>query len=207
MVKLTNLINATFRLKYVPRFWKVAEIIMILKPGKEPHEITSYRPISLLSIMAKLFERLLYKRLKPIIELRNIIPSHQFGFRNKHSTIDQVHRITDIIEKSLEHTTKSALLSSLTWRKPFDKVWHDGLIYKINHLLPKQYCLILELYLTERYYRIKQEDAYSELKEIKAGVPQDSVLGPVLYLLYTTDLPTPHDSRHISRRYCNTIYW
>lgn len=103
LVKLTNLINATFRLKYVPRFWKVAEVIMILKPGKEPHEITSYRPISLLPIMAKLFERLLYKRLKPIIELRNIIPSHQFGFRNKHSTIDQVHRITDIIEKSLEH--------------------------------------------------------------------------------------------------------
>ena len=68
IVKITNLINAVFRLKYVPRLWKVAEVIMIPKSGKPPREAASYRPISLLPLMSKLFEKLLIKRLKPIIE-------------------------------------------------------------------------------------------------------------------------------------------
>lgn len=76
---------------------------MILKPSKESHVITSYRNISLLPVMSKLFKKLLLKRLEPLIEVNNLIPSHQSGFRNKHSTINQVHRITDITEKSLEH--------------------------------------------------------------------------------------------------------
>jgi len=70
----------------------------------------------------------------------------------------------------------------------FDKVWHEGLNHKVRTILPKQYAEILESYLTERFFRIKQGDAYSKLKEIKAGVPQGSVLGPVLYLLFTSDL-------------------
>ena len=60
----------------------------------------SYRPISLLPVISKLFEKLLIKRINPIIETRNLIPAHQFGFREKHGTID--HRITNIIEKALE---------------------------------------------------------------------------------------------------------
>jgi len=94
--------NAAFTLQYVPRLWKVAEVIMIRKPGKPPHEAASYRPISLLPVMSKLFEKLPIKRLKSIIERKNLIPYHQFGFRSKHSTIDQVHRITNIIEHALE---------------------------------------------------------------------------------------------------------
>ena len=110
IVKLTTLINAAFRLRYVPRLWKVAEVIMIPKPGKPPHEVGSYRPISLLPVISKLFKKLLLKRIKPLIEEGQLIPSHQFGFRNKHSTIDQVHRITHVIEKALEEK-KYALLS------------------------------------------------------------------------------------------------
>ena len=67
-MKITNFINAAFRLKYVARLRKVAEVIMISKPGKPSHEAALYRPISLLPMMSKLFEKLLIKRLKPIIE-------------------------------------------------------------------------------------------------------------------------------------------
>jgi len=101
LTKLTNLINTSFCLKYVPQLWKVAEVVMIPKPGKPPHETTSYRPISLLPIMSTLLEKLLLQRLKPIIEGKNLIPDHQFEFRHQNSTIDQVHRITNIIQQSL----------------------------------------------------------------------------------------------------------
>ena len=110
ILKLTNILNASFRLKFVPGIWKVAEVIMLLKPGKEPHEVSSYRPISLLPVLAKLFERILLSRLTPIIERQHLIPNHQFGFRVKHSTIDQVHRIRNVIEKCRE---EKKLFSSL----------------------------------------------------------------------------------------------
>jgi hypothetical protein len=74
---------------------------MIPKPGKNLSEVESYRPISLLLITSKLFEKLILKRLKPIIAEKHLVPKHQFGFRKKPSTIDQVHHINDIIEKNI----------------------------------------------------------------------------------------------------------
>jgi hypothetical protein len=158
-----NLINTSFRLKYVPQLWKLAEVIMIPEPGKPPQESTSYRPISLLPIMSKLFEKLLLKRLRLIIEDKNLIPDHQFGFRTQHSTIDQVHRITNIIEQSLEEKKVCSTLF-LDIAQAFDKVWHEGLNHKLKLLLPVQYSSILESYLSDRYFRIKHEDAYSDTR-------------------------------------------
>ncbi|CAG9828874.1 unnamed protein product [Diabrotica balteata] len=179
IVKLTHLINAALRLRYILRLWKVAEVIMIAKPGKSPNEVTSYRPISLLPVMSKLFEKLLLKRLKPIIERKNLIPNHQFGFRNQHSTKDQVHRITNIIEKTLEENKVCSTIF-LDVAQAFDKVRHDGLNYKLRRFMPKQCSEILKSYFANRYFRVKQEEVYTDLREIKAGVPQGSVLGPEL---------------------------
>ena len=81
-------------------------------------------------------------------------------------TIDQVHRITNIVENALEKKNVCSAVS-LDVTQAFDKVWHEGLNYKLRTTLPKQYAEILESYLAERFFRIKQEDAYSELKEIK----------------------------------------
>jgi len=90
---LTQLYNATLRLRFFPPQWKIAQTIMILKPGKSSEDPKSYRPISLLPIISKMLEKLFLRRLMPIIEERKIIPDHQFGFRSKHSTVDQIHRI------------------------------------------------------------------------------------------------------------------
>ncbi|VVC38762.1 Reverse transcriptase domain [Cinara cedri] len=87
---------------YVPKQWKRTQVIMIFKLGKPPEQVTSYRPISFHPSILKLFKKVLLKRLKPLIEERQLILEHQFGFRNKHSTIDQVHRVTNVISKALD---------------------------------------------------------------------------------------------------------
>lgn len=153
---LMYLINAVFRLKHVPSIWKVAEIIMIPKPGKLLNEVTSYRPISLLPIISKVFEKLLLKRLKPIIERKKLIPNHQFGFRQKHSTIDQVHRIINTIEETLEEKLVCSAIF-LDVAQAFDKVWHQGLIFKLNKQLPTQYVTLLKSYISERLFWVRVE--------------------------------------------------
>src|SRR5262249_4538162 len=186
---ITYLFNARLRLKHVPKCFKTAQIIMINKADKPVELVTSYRPISLLNAIAKLFEKLLLKRLKPLIN----IPDFQFGFRNKHSTIDQVHRVVTEIEKAFE-AKKYFVAIFLDVSQAFDKVWHEGLIYKMSKLLPGNFCQLLESYLTDREFRIMHEGAYSGSCQIKAGVPQGSVLGPFLYLLYTADIPTTDET-------------
>src|SRR5262249_29132693 len=149
----------------------------ILKPGKKVTDKKSYRPISLLPIMSKLFEKLFLKTLKPIIEEKNLLPNHQFGFRQRHSTIEQVHRLIDIIEKALEGKEVCSIIF-LDIAQDFDKVWHEGLLHKLNQFLPIQYVNLLKSYMTNLMFRVNHGADYSDLKEIKAGVPQGSVLGP-----------------------------
>lgn len=188
LLKLTNIINAAIRLKYVPSAWKVSEIIMIPKPGKNHTLVESYRPIALLPIMSKLYEKLIASRLRAVMDKYDLIPNHQFGFRCSHSTIDQVHRITNVIEKSLEEKMVCSALF-LDMAQAFDRVWHTGLLHKLNSILPESYYRLLVSYLETRKFRTKVEDSYSELKNIQAGIPQGSVLGPILYTLYVNDVP------------------
>ena len=158
---------------------------MIKKPGKPPTEKESYRPISLLPVIAKLLEKILLKRIKPYVD----IPNFQFGFRTNHSTVEQIHRVVTNIERALEERKYCAAIF-IDVAQAFDKVWHDGLIYKIKRAFPGNLCKLLESYLCERTFRVNHEEARSDFHPILAGVPQGSVLGPLLYLLYTADIPT-----------------
>jgi hypothetical protein len=185
---LTYLFNAILRLEHVPHQFKRAQLIVIPKPGKPLNELTSYRPISLLPIMSKVFEKLFLKRLQTLIDENLVIPGHQFGFRQQHGTVEQVHRVVHSVRQCLENKQFCSAVF-LDVSQAFDKVWHPGLLYKIKKFLPHSVFSTLKSYLSNRTFQIKYENNLTNLYPIESGIPQGSVLGPFLYVLYTADLP------------------
>ncbi|KAJ8730540.1 hypothetical protein PYW08_001953 [Mythimna loreyi] len=188
IVLLTILFNAVLRLQCFPLVWKISIINMIAKPGKPPTEVASYRPISLLPVMSKLFEKLFLVRLHPILEEQRVVPNHQFGFRAHHGTVEQIHRVTHTIRQALEKREYCSA-AFLDVQQAFDRVWHKGLLYKLKLCLPNTAYMILKSYLRDRIFRVKTGDCLSSLQQIRAGVPQGSVLAATLYTVYTADLP------------------
>ncbi|GBP86406.1 Probable RNA-directed DNA polymerase from transposon BS [Eumeta japonica] len=134
LLLILAIFNACLRLSFYPSQWKIAQVVMIQKPGKPAHDVISYRPISLLSVVGKLLEKIVLNRMRE--HLTEIIPTHQFGFREEHGTIDQVHRLVDVIGRALENKLYCCA-AFLDISQAFDKVWHSGLLYKI-----KKCCLI-----------------------------------------------------------------
>jgi hypothetical protein len=117
--------------------------------------------------------------------------------QKNHSTIDQVHLINNIIGKMCENKGMcSAVFLGIA--QAFDRVWHRGLLHNLRSILPNHFHQLLKSYLTNPQFLVKHEDSYSELKFIKADVPQGGVLGPVLYLLYTNYVPTTLNSTMVT---------
>ncbi|KAL4111862.1 hypothetical protein QTP88_015739 [Uroleucon formosanum] len=192
IIFLTQIYNAMLRLSYFPILWKYSIIILIPKPKKPPDCPSSYRPISLLPTLSKLFEKLLLKRILPIVDEAKILPDSQFGFRNSHSTIHQDHRLVDKISFALEEKLYCTG-AFLDVSQAFDRVWHSGLLYKLKLILPSHYYLILKSYLEDRFFSVRVGSSFSSPTEIKAGVPQGAVIAPLLFNLYISDQPTsPH---------------
>ena len=189
IVHVTHIFNASLRLSYFPLLWKFATIILFPKPNKPPDLPSSHRPISLLPFFAKILERLILKRILPIITEKNILPNTQFGFRASHSTIHQAHRVVDSISYSLEKKLFCNCVF-LDISQAFDRVWHDGLLYKLKKFMPPTYYLLIKSYLTDRHFQIRYGSALSDIAVINAGVPQGGILSPILYNIFASDQPT-----------------
>jgi hypothetical protein len=161
---------------------------MIAKPGKNPADVTSYRPISLLPLLSKILEKLILRRLTPIIPDKKLIPSQQFGFRTKHGTNEKVHRVVHKINDDLENKT-FCTAAFIDIRQAFDKVWHMGLLYKLKHAFPHPAYTLLKSYLTDRTFQVRYQEECTTLYDIHSGVLQGSILSPILYSIFTADLP------------------
>jgi hypothetical protein len=146
IVLLTVVFSRMLTLSYFSILWKYAAIIMIYKPRKPPHEPTSYRPISLLATTSMLFERLLLKRINDEHDPSTLLPSHQFGFRERHSGIHRVHQIVNEIATSLEEK-KYCNTVFLDISQAFDWIWHPGPLFKLKHTLTSNYYLLLKSYV------------------------------------------------------------
>jgi len=167
---LTHIYNSMLRLSHFQKIWKFAVIILVPKPNKPKHLSSSYRPISLLPVLGKLFEEALLKRLLPILQNNLIIPNNQFGFRNGQLTIHQVHRLTDEISTALKNKEYcSGLILDIA--QAFDKVWHNGLLYKLKLFMPAPYYPIIKSYLQNHLFVVRQGNDISSSRPIYAGVP------------------------------------
>jgi hypothetical protein len=189
-VLLTTIYNSMLRLTYFLVTWKFAEIHT---PGKPPHRVTSYRRISLLPPLSKIFERIHLNRIQVDADINEKIPPHQLDFCEYHSTTQRCHRIINEILKCLGEK-KLCTAAFLDIQQAFDRVWHDCLLYKLKATPPTPYYLLLKSYLTDRYSQIKFNTATSADFPIHSGVPQRGVFGLLLYLIFTADIQTRNDT-------------
>ena len=186
-VPLSNLINESFEQGIFPDILKVARVIPLFKSGVL-HLLSNYRPISNLHFVSKIFERAMYRRLVDFIEKFEILFVNQFGFRKHRSTDDALIKFTDCIYDSFEKSNYS-LSVFLDFSKAFDTIDHSILIKKLERFGIRGNSLRwFESYLSNRYQYVSIGSSLSQCLPILTGVPQGSILGPLLFLLYINDM-------------------
>ena len=170
-----------------PNQLKMANVIPLYK-SEDPMLFNHYRPVSLLCVLSKVFEKIMYTRLLDFFEKFKIIHDNQFGFRKGRSTHMALMILMDKIAKSLENG-ELVIGVFLDFSKAFDTVNHDVLLQKLQHYGIRGSALKwFQSYLSDRCQYVTYNGQESSKKAINCGVPQGSILGPLLFIIYINDL-------------------
>ena len=186
---LTILFNKSLQSGTFPKSWKEAIVTPVFKNAGSPSDFRQYRPISLLPCLSKILEKLVFSSIYSHLTNNDLLSDRQSGYRTGHSTQLQLTYLTHNIYRHLDEG-RDVTAVYLDISKYFDKIWHDGLLYKCKNefFISGPLLSWLESYLNDRRQRVRVGDAFSTTKNIRAGCPQGSVLGPLLALMYLDGL-------------------